>query len=127
MQLETEDTKRMRRKRNNDVLKDGEVYRVPIMLLDGVSKVVAESLGAMDMNVDDNRPHFASQTDADRKRRQQLYVDAEQRLCDRWKHPTPLAADVVKPAASQPTGDAKQDAYDNYDRHISERWKHPAA
>jgi hypothetical protein len=129
MHTQFEDLKK--RKRNDDVLRDGEVYRVPLFMMDGVPREMAEvtdaalaeaKLGVIDTST--NQPHyFATQTDAARERRQQLYVNAEAKLCDRWKNPSPLAVDVTKPAAPKPTGDAQQDAYQRYDANISERWR----
>jgi hypothetical protein len=83
--------------------------------------IAETSLGVIDTS--NHQPHFAAQTDDDRERRQQLYADADERLTSRWKSPSPLAADVVKPAAPKPTGDATEDAYQRYDQRITERWR----
>jgi hypothetical protein len=126
MHTQFEDLKKRKR---NDVMRDGEIYRVPLHLMDGVPREMAEAtnaaladanLGVIDTRA--NQPHCAPQSDADRERRQQLYADAEQRLTERWKNPTPLAADVAKPTAPQPTGDATQDAYQRYDAAIQRRY-----
>jgi hypothetical protein len=127
MHLGTADTKNLKWRKVRDGV---EVLTIPMVMMDGAPREMAEaansaiaetSLGVIDTSA--NQPHFAPQTDADRERRQQLYADADERLTSRWKSPSPLAADVVKPAAPKPTGDVQQDAYDRYDQRISERWR----
>jgi hypothetical protein len=127
MHIGTVDTKHLKWRKVRDGV---EVLSVPLMVMDGAPREMAEAADAAIaetnfgvIDTSNHQPHFAPQTDADRERRQQLYADADQRLTSRWKNPSPLAADVAKPAAPQPSGDAQQDAYDRYDQRISERWR----
>jgi hypothetical protein len=127
MHIGTVDTKHLKWRKVRDGV---EVLSVPLMTMDGAPREMARvadaaiaetSLGVIDTS--NHQPHFAAQTDDDRERRQQLYADADERLTSRWKSPSPLAADVVKPAAPKPTGDATEDAYQRYDQRITERWR----
>lgn len=102
---EIEDEEKRRR-----VLRDGEVLRVPTLLMDSAQRAVAaETSAAM---AQDHRPHFGRLATDEAARRDKMYADADKRLSDRWRAPQ--------------TNDAQPVAtYATYDSRVASAWRHP--
>lgn len=101
---------------DKDVLKDGQSMRVPLFLMDSLSRVVvtdtAPTVG--------HKPGSLAITDADRASRDELYQRRDKRLTDAWKNPPPLepsqAKTAVVPAASA-------DRYAARDARLENAWR----
>lgn len=75
--------------KRKQVLSDGEIMRVDLMLMDG--KTVKEP--PPPFHHADRRPREAPMTDAERERRQQMYADADARLSNAWRTPPATEGD----------------------------------
>jgi hypothetical protein len=70
---------------DDDVIRDGAVLRVPLLLMDGVQRAVAG-----EVNIVGHRPGSLPLSDAEREKRKVVYDTYEQDLTSRWKSsPTP--------------------------------------
>jgi hypothetical protein len=102
------------------ILRDGEVYRVPILVMDSQQRAVAAS----QPGTVGHRPGSLPITDADRAARVARQAAADAKLCDRWKHPPATQVTTAPPPA--PTTDVAA-LYAKRDKALSEAWKGGAA
>lgn len=92
-------------------LRDGEVLRVPYLLMDGAPPDIAAITRAAlsDSQAQPtgmHRPGAAVLTDADRDARESARDQRKAKLSDAWRNPSPVAAHIEKHAPTTPTGDA---------------------
>lgn len=92
-------------------LKDGEVYRRPLLLMDATPPI----------DVAAPRSHAGIVSDDQAAARDKLYDSRDRTLADAWRAPTSAFA----PAAAAPVLDAKADIYDRHDAALTEAWRNP--
>ena len=121
LKVRTEDNDDVRKK----VLRDGEFYRVPLLLCDSLQRAIAASATVTDAA--SHRPHAVALSDADKARRVKLYQDYEASLASRWRTPPALPVELQAPAViKQPVSTDLAKLHAESDHKLSERWKGPA-
>lgn len=65
------------------IAKDGEIVRVPLLMMDAQQRAVANQRTVKDVR--HHRPHEAVLTDAERVKRMTRVAMDKQRLSNRWK------------------------------------------
>lgn len=93
----------------DDILKDGEAVRVPVMLMDSVQRDVSASVGIS--------PRSLPLTDTEREQRNALYDRQKKELSERWKHPNPQDAPAVADTV------VTKDHYAAYEARVSSAWR----
>jgi hypothetical protein len=101
------------------IAKDGEVVRVPMMMMTD-SSVPRATAASQITDGAQHRPGFAAINDADITTRQTAYDAYQKRLTSAYKDPPPLA-EVNAIATVKPS--AGNDFYQTYDSTVSERWR----
>lgn len=98
------------------VLKDGESIRIPMFMMDSLSRVV----GGDTPSVAGHRPGSLPMTDAERISREELYAQRDKRISDAWRDPPALepsqAKTAIVPAASA-------DIYERRDARLRDAWR----
>ena len=136
-------TKRFKRYDDDDdvrdgrVLRDGEVLRTPMRLMDSVQRSIhadklqtdaAQSFGLND-SAALHRPGYRFTVDAAvLNAKEQAYRDVDRAQTNAWRSNDAEASDVRKAndreiPLRQITGDAREDAYAAYDENISNYWR----
>jgi hypothetical protein len=102
---------------NDDVVRDGSVLRVPLMLMDTVQRaVVSDSFVG-------HRPGSLPLTDGERDRRVAVYGNYEKALVSRWKNPSPNAVALGDQVLASRTTDAGVAAYSAYEHRLTNAWR----
>ena len=101
---------------DKDVLKDGQSMRVPMFMMDSLSRVVvadtASTVG--------HKPGSLPITDADRASREEIYARRDQKMTDAWKNPSPLDPSQSKKAI---TPAPSADRYAARDARLEAAWR----
>lgn len=109
---------------DDQIARDGQTIRVPLMLMDSVQKAVASSTVTNDGA--GHRPGYAVITDAMVKDRLKLYDAYIARVTSAWKNPPAVlanATDGKAPPPHKPATDDRAKLCDAYDKKLSERWR----
>jgi hypothetical protein len=124
---------------DDDIVRDGQSLRVPIMLMDAASRAPADASAITARILADqalptvlHRPGaLAVVTDAERNARDQLYAARDRRVADAWKNTrAPIAAPAAQtaPALSAVALTADSEArYARRDQRLRDAWRMGAA
>lgn len=100
----------------NSVIKDGQTLRVPMFMMDSLSRVISDDIPS----TAGHKPGSLALSDADRASREKLYEARDKRLTDAWKAPPSLdpaqAKVAIVPAASA-------DRYAARDARLENAWR----
>lgn len=109
-------TKQHEFKHDETTLKDGQSMRVPMFLMDSLSRVVvadtAPTVG--------HKPSSLAITDTERTRREEMYARRDQKMTDAWKNPSPLDPSQTKKAV---TPAPSADRYAARDARLEAAWR----
>lgn len=114
---------------NDEIARDGQVVRVPMMLLDSIQRSVAA--GTTIIDTAGHRPGSLVMTDADKQKRSALYDSHDATLSGAWKippipisSPTENVGQVVK---LNPQAMATRElALASYEQRVASAWKNGA-
>lgn len=102
------------------VLRQGQTYRVPVILMDAKQGTVT-SIPAFADPMTGHRPGYAFTSDQERKRRIQQQVVYNASIEQRWRS----GSTAEKPTATQQqTADARVRAYAAYEQRLTNSWRH---
>lgn len=121
----------------DDVIKDGQMLRVPIFMMDSQQRMIAEGVEQLLKSgtlSDEQRAAFVElpssrvlhapgslpMSDADRASREELYLRRDKRLTDAWKNAPPLDPAQAKIAITPP---ASTDIYERRDARLRDAWR----
>ena len=100
----------------DSVIKDGQTLRVPMFMMDSLSRVVvadtAPTVG--------HKPGSLPITDADRASHEEMYARRDQKMTDAWKTPAPLDPSQTKKAI---TPAPSADRYAARDARLEQAWR----
>ncbi len=112
---------------NTRIVKDGEVLRVPMTLMDGMRAEQRATMMLADQITRNVQPSPSSSqrtmplSDAERDRREKLYDDKDKKLSDAWRDPPAIdPAQVAKASVSSPQ---IADIYAARDRKLEDAWR----
>lgn len=121
------------KERKSRIVKDGEVLRVPLMLMDSMSAEQRAAMTLADQITRTAQPSSPSSqrtvpiSDADRDRREALLEKRDKKLQDAWRDPAPVLG-VVPPKQQSAAPLLTEDSAARYARRnarLEQKWRNP--
>jgi hypothetical protein len=97
-----------------EVIEDGERFVVNLLMMDSQQRAIA---GSVAFDAAGHRPGYVHLTDADARRRAEMYANYQRSLSDRWREPPAQNSNAPANTATV------EDAYRAYDETTSGRWR----
>jgi hypothetical protein len=117
----------IRNEDDDDILRDGERFRVPLEAMDGVQRAVAGAQHALHDGMGNPagyKPGYVFSDDQDAlARSEEAYCAYNERVTAAWRQEKPSPQD--KPSAPETTGDALADARAQYVNRLTNAWRRP--
>jgi hypothetical protein len=115
------------RNRNNpddeDVLRDGQVLRVPTHLMDSLQRSVASARDGTVFDASLHRPGFRAAGQASDDARTRAYDEMCRDMADAWKSDAQRIADTARAAEPPLCEDARENAYLKYKKWLANAWR----